>query len=240
MFVYGYRRNNLRKIYDYINSIGLENTLTISGSDTTGVTKSNNKLLSTGVNGNSVNFIFSPDFKYRCAFVKVTYTITRYVSGLVNVRLLGHTTTVQGTYRSSLGTYTETLEIQYGNLSGAAVMASLLITSNDDLDVTFDKLEITGNVPADLSDPMKDVNGEDLTYRGADFEKNLPSELNLELDFQNHKALHEDVPSDYQEGDSLVNEMLVDDDDTDKIKKIVVASEDIVANQRLKTYTRTT
>lgn len=69
--------------------------------------------------------------------------------------------------------------------------------------------------------------------------KRFDNHYACELDFQSYKALHEDLPADYQEGDTLEDVMLVDDDDTDKIKKIVVASEAINTNNRLKKYTRT-
>jgi len=68
-------------------------------------------------------------------------------------------------------------------------------------------------------------------------EVSLSNNYDCEIDFQHFEALPDDLPIDYEVGDSLPNRALIDESQTDKEKSLLIAGEDISANQLLTDYT---
>jgi len=81
----------------------------------------------------------------------------------------------------------------------------------------------------DYSSATKDINGEDLTYKGIDRERYLPSELGNTIDLNPYNATDEGVPTTYTQGDTFTNEYTVNDNDSRGVKKIDTASKNIAS-----------
>ena len=89
------------------------------------------------------------------------------------------------------------------------------------------------------SGTSKDIDGDELTYRGAEVEKYIPEELGLQLDFTAYNAMKNGLPSDYTHGDTLTVDMISDRFEAGEEKKLMIG-EGVFASKKANRYTRST